>query len=239
MGTRNDAATSSKMIEELKGFEIELKKDDVYQLLGYRAGGQPTASISLLIDEELREARQLIETSSFYQLMDVEDISPPTVVLDSGIRVAVTGKILSWVLSPCQLATVFVSSIGLPLENRVAELAEEGEVLRSYILDAIGSTAANAAASYLRDRIRDIAKSEGAEITFRCSPGYCDWDIAEQRVLFEVMDSAKTGVKLSDECLMTPRKSVSGLIGVGWGDKDRIRLTPCHLCTKTDCPTRR
>jgi len=227
------------MIEAISDFEIELKKDDVCQLLGYRDGGQPTASISVLIDEELEEASQLIEASSFYQLMDVEDVSPPTVVLDNGIRITVTGEILSWVLSPCQLATVFVSSIGLPLENRVAELLEEGELLRGYILDAIGSTAANAAAAYLRDRIRDLAKSEGAEITFRCSPGYCDWDITEQRVLFEVMDSAQTGVELSNECLMTPHKSVSGLIGVGWGDKERIRLTPCHLCTKTDCPSRR
>jgi hypothetical protein len=227
------------MIEEVKGFAIELKKEDVCHLLGYRDGGQPTASISSLIDEELKEARQLIEASSFYQLMDVEDVSPPTVVLDNGMKITVTGEILSWVLSPCQLATVFVSSIGLPLENRVTELLEEGEVLRGYLLDAIGSTAANAAAFYLRDRIRDLAKSEGAEITFRCSPGYCDWDIAEQRVLFEVMDSAQTGVELSDDCLMTPRKSVSGLIGVGWGDKERIGLTPCHLCTKRDCPSRR
>jgi hypothetical protein len=227
------------MIEGISDFEIELKKDDVCQLLGYRDGGQPTASISALVDEELKEARELIEASSFYQLMDVEDISPPTVVLENGTRITVTGEILSWVLSPCQLATVFVSSIGLPLENRVAELLEEGELLRGYILDAIGSTAANAAASYLRDRIRDLAKSEGAEITFRCSPGYCDWDIEEQRVLFEVMDSAQTGVDLSNDCLMTPRKSVSGLIGVGWGDKERIRLTPCHLCTKRDCPSRR
>ena len=227
------------MIEAIRDFEIELKKDEVCQLLGYRDGGQPTGSISALIDEELKEARQLIDASSYYQLMDVEDISPPTVVLENGIKVTVTGEILSWVLSPCQLATVFVSSIGLPLENRVAELLEEGELLRGYILDAIGSTAANAAAAYLRDRIKELAKSEGAEITIRCSPGYCDWDIAEQRVLFEVMDSAKTGVELSNDCLMTPRKSVSGLIGVGWGDKERIRLAPCHLCTKRDCPSRR
>jgi len=227
------------MVEAISEFEIELKKEDVCQTLGYRHGGEPTGSISSLIDDELREARELIEASSFYQLMDVEEVSPPTVVLGNGIRITVTGGILSWVLSPCQMATVFVSSIGLPLENRVGELLEHGELLRGYILDAIGSTAANAAASYLRDRIRDLVSAEGAEITFRLSPGHCDWDIAEQRVLFEVMDSTKMGVELSDDCLMTPRKSVSGLIGVGWGDKERIRLAPCHLCTKKDCPNRR
>lgn len=227
------------MLEAVGEFEIELKKEDVCQVLGYRHGGEPTGSISSLIDDELREAHQLVEASSFYQLMDVEEISPPTVVLGNGIRISVTGEILSRVLSPCQMATVFVSSIGLPLENRVAELLEEGELLRGYILDAIGSTAANAAASYLRERIRDLASAEGAEITFRLSPGHCDWDITEQKVLFEVIDSAKTGVELSDDCLMTPRKSVSGLIGLGWGDRETIRLAPCHYCTKKDCPNRR
>lgn len=227
------------MIEAIPDFDVPIDEIDVYHLLGYRNGGKPTASISSLIDEELDEARQLIKASCFYQLMDVEEIDPPRVILENGVRITVASNTLSWVLSPCQIATVFVSSIGPALESRVAELAEAGEVLRSYALDAVGSAAADAAAAHLREWVRKLASAEGAEITFRCSPGYCDWDITQQRLLFQVMDSAQTGVELSEDCLMTPRKSVSGLIGLGWGDKDRIRLTPCHLCTKRECPSRR
>ena len=227
------------MIEAVPDFDVHIEKSDVYHLLGYRDGGEPTGSTSSLVDEQLDEARQLIEASCFYQLMDVRDVDPPRVVLENGTRITVASEILSWVLSPCQMATVFVSSIGPALESRVAELAEAGEILRSYTLDAVGSAAAGAAASHLQEWVRKLASAEGAEITFRCSPGYCDWDIREQRLLFQVMDSTQTGVELSEDCLMTPRKSVSGLIGLGWGDKDRLQLAPCHLCNKRECSSRR
>lgn len=227
------------MLEAIPDFEIQLHKSEVYRLLGYRHGGEPTNSTSSVIDQQLDDARELIRASCFYQLMDVEDVDPPRVVLENGIRITLSGQILSWVLSPCQVATVFVASIGPALEKRVADLLDDGEILRGYVLDTIGSAAADAAAAQAREWVRRLASAEGAEITSRCSPGYCDWDITEQKFLFQVMDSTQIGVDLSEGCLMTPRKSVSGLIGLGWGDGERIRLTPCHVCSKKQCPSRR
>ena len=227
------------MVEAIRDFEIEIDKDEVCHLLGYHKGRRPKASISSLIDEKVDKARDLIQPSCFYLLMDIKEVSSPRVILENGITITVTSDILSWVLAVCQKTAIFVSSIGYGLESRVTQLMEEGEVLKGAILDAIGSLAAETAASCLQDKVHEIANSVGAEITPRYSPGSCDWDITQQRVLFEVMDSSQTGVALSDNCLMTPRKSVSGLIGLGWGEKNRIKLTPCRFCTKKDCPSRR
>ncbi len=227
------------MVEAITDFDIQIDKDKVCHLLGYRRGRRPKASISSLIDEKINKASDLIQPSCFYQFMDIKEVISPRVVLENGIRVTVTSNILSWALAPCQKVAVFVSSIGNHLESRVTQLMEEGEVLKGAILDAIGSLAADNAASCLQDKVQEMANSEGAEITLRYSPGYCDWDITEQRAIFEVMDSTQTGIELSEDCLMTPRKSISGLIGLGWGDRNRIRFTPCRFCTRKDCPSRR
>jgi hypothetical protein len=53
------------------------------------------------------------------------------------------------------------------------------------------------------------------------------------------MDSAAIGVKLTEDCLMVPRKSVSGIIGLGWGEKRRLRFSPCRFCIREDCQNRR
>jgi cobalamin-dependent methionine synthase I len=134
---------------------------------------------------------------------------------------------------------IFLATIGSRLEDGVSQLMSKRQILKATILDAVGSEAAEKTACYIEDRVRELASSNGAEITLRYSPGYCDWDITQQRVLFEAMDSAPLGVELTEECLMVPRKSVSGIIGVGRFESKILRFSPCRFCTKRDCPSRR
>ena len=222
-----------------KNFEIEIDKGKVYRSLGYGNGHGPSLPISSLIDEEIEEAYGFIHPSCSYQLMDIKRVRRPRVTLENGITTTITSEVLSWVLYPCQQAVIFVSSIGHGLEERVSQLMKEGEILKPTVLDAIGSEAAEKTACHLQEIVRELATSNGAEITLRYSPGYCDWDITQQRILFEIMDSTPIEVSLNKECLMMPRKSISGIIGLGWGEKHRLRLSPCRFCTKQDCKNRR
>jgi hypothetical protein len=171
--------------------------------------------------------------------MDIKRIRRPKLTLVNGTNITLTSEVLSWALYPCRQAVIFVASIGPALEERVAHLMKEGQSGKAVILDAIGSEATEKTVCQLQDRVRQIAKLDDAETTLRYSPGYCDWDISQQKLLFGAMDSAPIKVRLSDECLMTPRKSVSGIIGLGWDEKTRLKLSPCRFCTRQDCKNRR
>ena len=225
------------MVKAIKGFEIEIDKDEVCRCLGYRRDQGPSSSISSLIDKEIEEAYALIQTSCFYHLMDIRQVRRPRVILEDGL--VITSDVLSRVLSCCQQAAIFLANIGRGLEVRVSQLMNEGQMLKASILDAIGSEAAEKTVCYLQDKVRELANSNGVEITLRYSPGYCDWDITQQRVLFQAMNSAPLGMSLTEECLMVPRKSVSGIIGLGRFEKRRLTSSPCRFCTKTDCQSRR
>ena len=225
------------MVKAIKDIEIEIDKDEVCRYLGYRKDLGPNSSISSLIDEEMDEAYVLIQPLCFYQLMDIRRIRQPWVVLEDGLTI--TSDVLSRVLARCHQVAIFVASIGCDLEERVAQLMKDGQMLMATILDAIGSEAAEKTACYLQDKVQEVATSNGLDITLRYSPGYCDWDITQQRVLFEAMDSSPLGVSLSEECLMMPRKSVSGIIGVSRFKRYQLRYSPCRFCPKTDCQSRR
>jgi hypothetical protein len=51
------------------------------------------------------------------------------------------------------------------------------------------------------------------------------------------MDGNSMGVRLTKECLMLPRKSVSGVIGIG--PREMKNYNPCKTCNKRDCLGRR
>lgn len=225
------------MVEAIRDFELGIDKDEVCRFLGYRKDRGPNGSISVMIDSEIGEAYNLIQPSCFYQLKDIKRVRQSQVILENDLTI--DSAMLSRIFRHCHRVAIFLATIGPRLEHRVAELMEEGQIVRAMVLDASGSEAAERVACHVQERISELAAADGDAISLRYSPGYCDWDISQQRVLFEVMDSTQTGVTLSNECLMTPLKSVSGIIGLGESETYQLGLSACLSCTTQDCPNRR
>ena len=111
-------------------------------------------------------------------------------------------------------------------------------IVPATILDAIGSGAAEKLAAIVEDEIRQKANAEDRVISRRFSPGYCDWNVSQQRVLFDMLGDDTAGVELTANMLMTPQKSVSGIIGIGY-DNEITKYNPCTTCRRQDCPGRR
>ena len=47
------------------------------------------------------------------------------------------------------------------------------------------------------------------------SPGYCGWNIDAQKKLFSFLKPQQIGISLNESCLMTPLKSVTGVLVYG------------------------
>ncbi|MCL0092756.1 hypothetical protein M1N92_03730, partial [Dehalococcoidia bacterium] len=134
---------------------------------------------------------------------------------------------------------VFLVTIGKHLEEMVYQLAEDRLILQAAALDAIGSDAAERVAGFVQGRIREMACTQGL-VTSRCfSPGYCDWDIGQQKTVFRAVGKDSTGIGLTEGYLMIPRKSISGIIGIGLSNDNVEHYNPCKTCDKYDCQGRR
>jgi hypothetical protein len=162
-----------------------------------------------------------------------------------GSRVFVEGpvvfesEIVASLLGRCRSVAVLVATIGGHLEEMSCNLAQDGLMLQASVLDAIGSVAVEGLADMVQRAIAYRVGASGYVTSGRFSPGYCDWDIGQQLMVFRAVDRDATEIRLTDDCLMIPRKSLSGIIGVGLAESGVGDFDPCRTCDRQGCEWRR
>jgi len=207
----------------LEGFDIEPDRDELSRLLGRKNGegiGAPAAAaagkIKTAVESALEESRELLEPKAIYVMAAGADLPGSDIFTD------------------LEKVAFCVCTIGPALEERVTALSKEGDMLAAVVLDAIGSSAAEATASYANDRIEEAAAELGLKTSCRASPGYGDWDVKEQKYLFELVPAESIGVTLTESSMMVPRKSVSFAVHIA---QDPVRLRSEGSCRNCDMET--
>lgn len=210
--------------------EVNIDRDEVCRRLGYQ-NRSPSAATLSLIDSQIAKAYKLIKPIYTYELKAIEEVRGQDILVEDSL--VFTSKTVSYVLSDCRWAAVYLATIGKELDEEMAELMEKGEMLEATILDAVGTQAVAQTLYKLRDIVKGIAKANQCQATVQYAPGYCDWDISQQKVLFQAIDSTSLSVRLTESCLMMPQKSVSGVIGIG--KFDTTKPPPCLVvCSKRE-----
>jgi cobalamin-dependent methionine synthase I len=145
-------------------------------------------------------------------------------------------KIVTNHLRKSEKAVLFVCTIGSGMEAWAKELSNKGDITSSYLVDTVASITVEQAANVLHNYIRKHMLALGLKITNRYSPGYCDWLVEEQHLLFSFLPAQFCGITLTESALMIPIKSVSGIIGAGTAVK-RVDYM-CNMCGMKDCTYR-
>lgn len=231
--------------------ELALDAGQLARSLGYRRSGDvggevagPTAGAAMprhvgeTAAAMLARGRELLEPAYLWIAVSVRVDAEAGVVLCRLPRPVTlsVGRIIGAQLRGSEAIAAFVVTIGPRLEQEARALMTGGRALEGYILDAVGSLAAEAAADVLEARVAASAAGAGWGVTNRFSPGYCSWGTADQHALFSLLPERPAGVTLGESALMTPIKSVSGVIGLGPGLERRPY--PCESCGVTTCHQR-
>jgi hypothetical protein len=216
---------------------IVIDKEQVCRYIGYEDGQTLSARISSLVDEYAEHAHGLINASYSYVIKDVEWARGSVTFIEGSI--SFKSRIIAKLLGRCTRVAIFLVTIGKYLEETSFQLAKDGLVLQATVLDAIGSVAVEKVAGFAQARIKEIVKAQGHVTSRRFSPGYCDWKIGQQQMLFSALTGDTIGIRLTGECLMVPQKSISGILGIGPSDANLENYDPCKTCRKKDCPGRR
>jgi len=147
------------------------------------------------------------------------------------------GKIIKNMLRGAEEYHFFIATAGPGPEELSGSLIHDGHYLDGYVVDLIGSAITESVAQLVHERIREEAGVTGKKVTNRYSPGYCGWEVDEQQKLFDLFPGAFCGITLSDSSLMSPIKSISGLIGTGASVS--YREYTCEICSMKECIFRR
>lgn len=147
------------------------------------------------------------------------------------------GKIILRQLRGSEAYAFFICTSGVEFEAYQQRLMKEGDMVRVFIADALGSVIAEKTADLMEQYLQESIDKLGWRHTNRFSPGYCGWHVSQQQLLFPLFEGHTCGVRLTDSSLMVPIKSVSGIIGLG---KEVRRLDyTCGLCDFKKCYKRR
>jgi hypothetical protein len=212
-----------------------IDRQEILHSIGYSTDYKPARIISL-INDYVENAYHLIEPSYSCVIRDIKWVQGSYAVIEGSI--VFQSEVIAQLLKQCKKAAVFLATIGNHLEETVSQLAEDGLILQATVLDTIGSVAAEKMADFVQNKVSDVARTWGLCTSRRFSPGYCDWDIGQQKIVFQTVNSDSVGVRLTESCLMSPQKSISGIIGIGPCD-DVENYNPCKTCDKQDCEGRR
>lgn len=144
---------------------------------------------------------------------------------------------LARVLRDCKTAVCFIVTIGPAIERAIKQAHSKHRLTEAYLVDKIGSAAVEDVVDAFQRLMGAHTQKRHEGVTYRFSPGYCDWPLREQKKLFSLVDTTRIGVSLSSSCLMTPRKTVSGIFGVL--PPEHVPCNPCISCGKKQCTERR
>jgi cobalamin-dependent methionine synthase-like protein len=114
---------------------------------------------------------------------------------------------------------LFAVTIGPHICATITELFQGSDFALGAMLDSVASEGteivAQSVENLYRQHLRDADLLDSRSGILRFSPGYCGWHISGQRKLFEVLRPGEIGITLNNSFLMTPLKSISGVIVAG------------------------
>lgn len=193
---------------------------DLYEQMGYH-GAMPDAAVVSETYRIVDEVRAFLRAR--YCFFVTRDPLPAIFSL---------GKIIGHQLRGSEAYTLFICTAGMEFESYQQQLKSQGDLLRVFIADALGSVIAERCADQMETALQQSIDKLDWHHTNRFSPGYCGWHVGEQQLLFARFPST-CGVTLTDSSLMVPIKSVSGIIGIG--AQVRHLDYSCGLCDFKQC----
>jgi len=111
---------------------------------------------------------------------------------------------------------LFAITMGSMVSNRIAELFDNNDFALASMLDTTASCSTDKSVDFLEKRITEglIDKKliTNNSMVLSYSPGYCGWHINAQKKLFLYLHPELIGISLNESCLMTPLKSVTGVL---------------------------
>lgn len=189
--------------------------DAVYAALGLKSGHRPSPGSSALLRRALEIFDAAADPRGLCRLVSAMEFA----AILHGRGQNAPGAPLEKIFPRADQLHVFVFTLGQPVSAEIQRLFAGDDFALGSVLDAVASLAADQAGRIAEDWAQhQAAREQGSASRLRAflySPGYCGWHISAQEKLFAFLKPEQIGVRLNERFLMTPLKSISGVLVAG------------------------
>ena len=198
-----------------------------------REGAPSDRRVRNILKECVEVAAGVAAPAGLYTSVSVLSNSEEGVWTSFGL---IESPMFSRVVESCDKPKSLIFSVATIGHEFDRELKRERPLFHRLVMDAVGSELAEIVASMIEeDWVREF-KKEGLDTSMRSSPGYCDWPLEGQKVLFGGLDAGAVGVELLPSFAMVPLKSISSVA------VSSVRVpvrSACVFCSEERCRWRR
>lgn len=184
---------------------------------------------SNLIDTCETQILKVIQPRYIYQMFDITNLQDCIAVNGTGLKFY--GNDIKNHLKGCSKAILMCATISSNVD-RLIRMAEISDIAKALILDVLSSVAIE----NVCNQVDTIVKEEYPQYyqTWRFSAGYGDFPIDIQKDFLNVLNAPKKiGLCVTDTNIMTPRKSVTAVMGLSTTPIEKKRLG-CASCNMKD-----
>ena len=147
------------------------------------------------------------------------------------------GEDLKAHLSGCGRAAIFCATLGAEADALIRR-AERLDMGRALTLDCCASAAVEEACGQIEGELQ--GKFPGCSFPFRYSPGYGDLPLEVQGPLLDLLDAPRrAGLCATASHLLTPRKSVTAILGVAEGEIEQKKRSCLGCPAQGSCQYRK
>ncbi len=212
--------------------ELNIIPKNLTDLLGFEDGIIPEP-FPEIIEQALLDAPLFCTIKGGYKIFESIEINQKNASIKIENQLFLPSKVVTTQLKESTSVALYICTAGENISNHSIEVSNQGDPMLSYIFDVIGSVTVEKATDKIQKLLEIEVKKSGLNISDRYSPGYCEWSVAEQQKLFSFFPDNFCGVSLSESSLMSPIKSVSGIIGIGTGLQQKGYQ--CRWCNDKNC----
>ena len=155
--------------------------------------------------------------------------------LESGLLLP--GEDLSAHLTGCSRGAVFCATLGAEADALIRR-TERLDMAKALTLDCCASAAVEEVCDQIERELQ--GHFPGCSFPFRYSPGYGDLPLEVQGPLLDLLDAPRrVGLCATDSHLLTPRKSVTAILGIADGPIEQTKRSCLGCPAQSGCQYRK
>lgn len=192
--------------------EIRIPAEPLLRVQGYRDMDRVRAPVRQAAEENAARAEAALAPVAYVCRADVRTCQDDVLTLTTGSAFHSTE--FSKVLTGCGTVFATIVTVGTGLDDELQRCLKDDDILSALFLETAGWIAMEKATKALRGHLTGLARSAGQRLSRRLAPGYSDWELTEQAVLFALFDGIDLPIRLLESSVMLPKMSRSGLYGL-------------------------
>ncbi len=144
-----------------------------------------------------------------------------TIHHNDGEKIILTGNLtfnskkLSAFLRGCKEAVLMGATASNAIMEAIKGKTRQDDLAAAVVYDATASEVTDAAMDWIMDYFNQLIRREGKTLlTKRFSAGYADFNLENQKAIYEMLQMEKLGVKITSNFILLPEKSVTAISGI-------------------------